>query len=45
MARSAEILSENAITHVVNCVGFICKEWHPDLVSYRTLFLQGACCT
>ncbi|MEW5320425.1 MAG: hypothetical protein WDW38_011500 [Sanguina aurantia] len=40
VARSAEILSENAITHVVNCVGFICKEWHPDLVSYRTLFLQ-----
>lgn len=41
VARSAEILSENAITHVVNCVGFICKEWHPDLCSYRTLFLQG----
>ncbi len=42
VARSKEILDSCRITHVLNCVGFICKEYFKDdgLV-YRTYFLQG----
>ncbi|GAX85233.1 hypothetical protein CEUSTIGMA_g12653.t1 [Chlamydomonas eustigma] len=41
VARSREILQESGITHVVNCVGFICKEYFKDEgLQYRTYFLQ-----
>lgn len=42
MARSREALQEHGISHVVNCVGFVCKEYFKDEgLVYRTYFLQG----
>ena len=41
VARNRDLLAQNSITHVVNCVGFICKEYFKDELTYKTLFLQG----
>lgn len=42
VARNREILRQNGITHVLNCVGFVCAEYFkPDLV-YKTLWLQDS---
>lgn len=43
VAKNRELLQQNRITHVVNCVGFICKEYFKGELDYRTYFLQGAC--
>eukprot|EP00798_Chlamydomonas_sp_ICE-L_P017618 gene17618-23955_t len=41
VAKNWETLHDNRITHVVNCVGFICQEYFLDKgVKYRTYFLQ-----
>lgn len=41
VARSKELLDANGITHVVNCVGMICKEWFKDQgITYRTYYLN-----
>lgn len=43
VARSRETLREAGITHVLNCVGFICKEYFADEgLIYKTYYLQGA---
>lgn len=41
VAKNREVLQQNGITHVVNCVGFICKEYFKGELDYRTYFLQG----
>lgn len=41
VARSQEILDQNNITHVLNCVGFVCKEYFKDRLTYRTYYLLG----
>jgi hypothetical protein len=42
VAKSKEILQENGITHVVNCVGAMYGEYFKDQgIQYRTLWLQG----
>lgn len=43
VAKNREVLQEQRITHVVNCVGFICKEHFQGELDYKTYYLQGAC--
>ncbi|KAG7031629.1 Protein-tyrosine-phosphatase MKP1, partial [Cucurbita argyrosperma subsp. argyrosperma] len=42
VARDRDILKQNAITHVLNCVGFVCPEYFKDDFVYRTLWLQDS---
>jgi hypothetical protein len=42
VARNRAQLAEHGITHVVNCVGFICPEYFKGQgIEYKTYFLQG----
>lgn len=40
VARNREILRQNGITHVLNCVGFVCAEYFKAHLVYKTLWLQ-----
>ncbi|GJP59354.1 hypothetical protein CLOP_g11035 [Closterium sp. NIES-67] len=40
VARDRDILRQAGITHVVNCVGFVCPEYFPRDITYKTLWLQ-----
>lgn len=40
IAKNREILRQNGITHVLNCVGFVCPEYFKNELSYKTLWLQ-----
>ncbi|PIN22947.1 Dual specificity phosphatase [Handroanthus impetiginosus] len=40
IAKDREILRQNGITHVLNCVGFVCPEYFKDELVYKTLWLQ-----
>ena len=43
VAKSHELLVEHGITHVVNCVGFTCGEYHKDKsIKYLTLYLEDS---
>lgn len=42
VARNREILKENGITHVLNCVGFVCPEYFKSDLVYKTLWLQDS---
>ncbi|QDZ20751.1 MAP kinase phosphatase 1 [Chloropicon primus] len=43
VAKMHEILVENGITHIVNCVGFTCGEYHKDKgLKYLTLYLEDS---
>ncbi|XP_057436361.1 protein-tyrosine-phosphatase MKP1 [Lotus japonicus] len=42
VARDREILKKNGITHVLNCVGFVCPEYFKADFVYRTLWLQDS---
>ncbi|KAJ7536714.1 hypothetical protein O6H91_12G078900 [Diphasiastrum complanatum] len=44
VARNRETLLANKITHVLNCVGFVCPECFPDDFKYKTLWLQDSPC-
>ncbi|KAH9287678.1 hypothetical protein KI387_031795, partial [Taxus chinensis] len=44
VARNREILEENGITHVLNCVGFVCPEYFKKDLVYKTLWLQDTPC-
>jgi len=37
-----DIISQHGITHVINCVGSLCKEYFQGELEYLTYFLQGA---
>lgn len=41
VACSRETLQEHKITHVLNCVGFICKEHFKEQLQYKTYYLHG----
>lgn len=41
VARSRELLDDNGVTHVVNCVGFLSQNYHAEHLQYKTLYLQG----
>lgn len=40
VAKNREILRQNGITHVLNCVGFVCPEYFKSDLVYKTLWLQ-----
>ncbi|KAK9684153.1 hypothetical protein RND81_10G190200 [Saponaria officinalis] len=42
VARDKDILKKNGITHVLNCVGFVCPEYFKADFVYRTLWLQDS---
>ncbi|CAM6016849.1 unnamed protein product [Sphagnum balticum] len=42
VAKNRETLRENGITHVLNCVGFVCPEYFREDLSYKTLWLQDS---
>ncbi len=42
VAKNRETLRQAGVTHVLNCVGFICKEYFKEELTYKTLYLQGA---
>ncbi|XP_054786648.1 protein-tyrosine-phosphatase MKP1 [Prosopis cineraria] len=42
VARDREILKQNGITHILNCVGFVCPEYFKSDFVYRTLWLQDS---
>ncbi|XP_047332671.1 protein-tyrosine-phosphatase MKP1-like [Impatiens glandulifera] len=42
VARNREILRQNGITHVLNCVGFVCPEYFKTELVYKTLWLQDS---
>ncbi|KNA25704.1 hypothetical protein SOVF_003250 [Spinacia oleracea] len=40
VAKNRDILRQNRITHVLNCVGFVCPEFFKGDLVYKTLWLQ-----
>lgn len=42
VAKDRDILKQNGITHVLNCVGFVCPEYFKADFAYRTLWLQDS---
>ncbi|XP_019451172.1 PREDICTED: protein-tyrosine-phosphatase MKP1-like [Lupinus angustifolius] len=42
VAKDRDILKHNGITHVLNCVGFVCPEYFKADFVYRTLWLQDS---
>ncbi|KAM7269945.1 hypothetical protein ACFE04_029159 [Oxalis oulophora] len=42
VARNRDILKQNGITHVLNCVGFVSPEYFKADFDYRTLWLQDS---
>ncbi|KAK9276195.1 hypothetical protein L1049_005726 [Liquidambar formosana] len=42
VAKNREILRQNCITHVLNCVGFVCPEYFKSDLVYKTLWLQDS---
>ncbi|KGN51741.1 protein-tyrosine-phosphatase MKP1 [Cucumis sativus] len=42
VAKNRQILRQNRITHVLNCVGFVCPEYFKGEFVYKTLWLQDS---
>lgn len=42
VAKNREILRQNGITHVLNCVGFVCPEYFKSDLVYKTLWLRDS---
>lgn len=42
VAKNREVLRQNGITHVLNCVGFLCAEYFKNDLVYKTLWLQDS---
>ncbi|CAN6829434.1 unnamed protein product [Brassica oleracea] len=42
VAKDKEILKSNRITHILNCVGFICPEYFKSDFCYRSLWLRDS---
>ncbi|CAK9176010.1 unnamed protein product [Ilex paraguariensis] len=42
VAKNREVLRQNGITHVLNCVGFVCPEYFKNDLVYKTLWLQDS---
>eukprot|EP00250_Pteridium_aquilinum_P005877 c15902_g1_i1 orf=457-2946(-) len=42
VAKNKEILKAHGITHVLNCVGFVCPEYFNKDFDYKTLWLQDS---
>ncbi|KAE9587785.1 hypothetical protein Lal_00022073 [Lupinus albus] len=42
VAKNHELMSQKGITHVLNCVGFVCPEYFKSDFVYKTLWLQDS---
>ncbi|PHT60848.1 Protein-tyrosine-phosphatase MKP1 [Capsicum annuum] len=42
IAKDKDILKQNGITHVLNCVGFVCPEYFKSDFIYQTLWLHDS---
>ncbi|CAL1395339.1 unnamed protein product [Linum trigynum] len=42
VAKNREVLRQNGITHVLNCVGFVCPEYFKNDLVYKTLWLKDS---
>ncbi|CAN0896303.1 Protein-tyrosine-phosphatase MKP1 [Linum grandiflorum] len=42
VAKNRDVLSQNGITHVLNCVGFVSPEYFKNDLVYKTLWLQDS---
>ncbi|KAM3236684.1 hypothetical protein P3L10_016721 [Capsicum annuum] len=42
VAKDKDILKQNGITHVLNCVGFVCPEYFKSDFVYQTLWLRDS---
>ncbi|KAM7269798.1 hypothetical protein ACFE04_025295 [Oxalis oulophora] len=42
VAKNRDVLKDNGITHVLNCVGFVCPEYFKTDLVYKTLWLQDS---
>ena len=42
IAQNYDILHSCKITHILNCVGFVCPEYFPKDFQYKTLWLQDS---
>lgn len=42
VAKNRDVLRQNGITHVLNCVGFVCPEYFKNDLVYKTLWLQDS---
>ncbi|KAL5577607.1 hypothetical protein UlMin_019306 [Ulmus minor] len=42
VARDRDILKQNGITHILNCVGFVCPEYFKADFVYRSLWLKDS---
>lgn len=42
VAKNRQVLRQNRITHVLNCVGFVCPEYFKGEFVYKTLWLQDS---
>ncbi|KAG6654905.1 hypothetical protein CIPAW_05G178100 [Carya illinoinensis] len=42
VAKNREVLRQNGITHVLNCVGFVSPEYFKSDLEYKTLWLQDS---
>ncbi|KAJ1379973.1 Tyrosine specific protein phosphatases domain [Sesbania bispinosa] len=42
VAKNHQLLRRNGITHVLNCVGFVCPEYFKSDFVYKTLWLQDS---
>ncbi|WOG96236.1 hypothetical protein DCAR_0415570 [Daucus carota subsp. sativus] len=42
VAKDKVILKQHGITHILNCVGFVCPEYFKSEFVYRTLWLQDS---
>ncbi|MED6196950.1 hypothetical protein PIB30_052138 [Stylosanthes scabra] len=42
VAKNHELLRQNGITHVLNCVGYVCAEYFKSDFVYKTLWLQDS---
>nr|GEU83926.1 protein-tyrosine-phosphatase MKP1-like [Tanacetum cinerariifolium] len=42
IAKNRDVLRQNGITHVLNCVGFVCPEYFKNDLVYKTLWLQDS---
>lgn len=42
VAKNLDVLRQNGITHIVNCVGYMYQEYFKPEIQYKTLYLHGA---
>jgi len=39
VAMDSKKLKDHGVTHILNCAGAVCSNYHPDEFSYKTLYL------